>query len=64
MKDICNINFLELWTEYDKFMKIKLKPQSYRKQAHLYKNNIVPYFKDYLINDITVDVYITWMLKM
>ncbi len=64
MKNICNITFLELWTEYDRFMKIKLKPQSYRKQAHLYKNNIVPYFKDYLINDITVDVYITWMLKM
>lgn len=64
MNDISNINFLELWTEYDKFMKIKLKPQSYRKQAHLYKNNIVPYFKDYLINDITVNIYIAWMLKM
>lgn len=64
MKNINNMTFLELWNEYEKYMKIKLKPQSYRKQTHLYKNNILPYFKDYLIKDINIDVYIIWMLKM
>ena len=64
MKKINNMTFLELWNEYDNFINIKLKPQSYRKQAHLYNNNIVPYFKDYLVKDITVEVYIDWMQKM
>lgn len=60
-KDITNLTFLELWEEYDDYLKIKLKKQSYRKEKNNYKNHILPYFKDYLVKEINSKIYLEWM---
>ena len=41
-----DLSFNSLWLEYDKFKKLKLKEQSYRKIKNLAINHIVPFFKD------------------
>lgn len=63
-KEIDNLTFSELWKEYDEYLKIKLKAQSYRKKSGNFKNHILPYFKDYLVKDINSKVYLNWMSKI
>lgn len=62
--DISNLTFKELWLEYSNFIKLKLKPQSYRKECSNYKNHILPFFQDYLVKDIDAKVYVQWMLEI
>lgn len=62
--NINNLTFLELWEEYNKYMNLKLKAQSYRKQLHIYITHIVPYFKKYLVKDINASIYLDWMTKI
>lgn len=64
MSTIEHLSFYDLWIEYDKLQKIKLKVQSYRKFLNNYKTHLLPYFKNYLVEDITQDVYINWMLHI
>ena len=59
--DINNLLFSELWLKYDKVIKLKLKAQSYRKECSVFKNHILPYFKDYLVKDIDYDTIVNWM---
>lgn len=59
-----NITFLELWKNYEEFAKLKLKAQSYRKLVSKFNNHILPYFKDYRINEITPKVYLEWQKKI
>ncbi len=56
-----DLSFYDLWLEYEKYMKVKLKKQSYRKEYNNYKNHILPYFKDYLVKDITAKDYLGFM---
>lgn len=60
-KNLDNLLFYDLWLEYNDFLKVKLKQQSYRKENNNYKNHIVPYFKDYLVKDITARDYVRFM---
>lgn len=63
-KSIENITFIELWEEYDKFLRIKLKSQSYRKENSCYKLHILPYFGHIKVVDITHSVYLNWMSEI
>jgi len=55
------INFYSLWLEFKNYNSIKLKAQSIRKYNSLFINHILPFFKDYDLNDITPSVYINWL---
>ena len=60
-KDDTKISFQELWEEYNSYIKLKLKPNSYRSVKHRIVNHIVPFFKDYAdINDIKARDYVKW----
>ena len=59
--DLSSLKFIDLWEEYDNYMKINLKAQSYRKEHSSYINHIVPYFKNYLVVDINQKVYMNWL---
>lgn len=63
-KTINDLTFMELWQEYEKFIRVKLKSQSYRKEVSAYNLHILPYFKAYKVKDITSDVYLNWMLEI
>ena len=58
----CTISFMELWEDYDKYIKLKLKKQSYRKTVSKFNNHI---FQSMCINThnkirmITIWQYIT-----
>lgn len=62
--DIENLTFMQLWNEFNYYIKIKLKDQSYRKQSHMYLTHIVPYFKKYLVKDINSRLYLKWMTNI
>lgn len=55
-----NMTFDELWCNYEKYIILKLKKQSYRKTVSKFKNHILPYFKDYKVKNITASVYTKW----
>ena len=57
-----NITFQELWNEYEKHIKLKLKMQSYRKTVSKFNNHILPYFKDYRLKSITPNIYTKWQV--
>lgn len=52
---------MELWEEFSTYKKCKLKASSYRKLRDNFENHILPYFKDYNVEDINSRVYVTWM---
>lgn len=58
------ILFSKLWEEYSMHAKIKQKKQSYRKTVSKFNNHILPFFKDYKINDITATIYIKWQTTL
>lgn len=60
-KSINSLTFIQLWEEYDLYIKVKLKPQSYRKEKNSFLNHIVPYFKDYLVIEINAKIYLSWL---
>ena len=55
-----NIKFIDLYNIYIKSKSQNLKPQSYRATTSRFNNHILPYFKDYKINEINNSVYIDW----
>ena len=59
--DIENLTFMQLWNEFNDYIRVKLKSQSYRKELHMYNMHIVPYFKKYLVKDINSRLYLKWM---
>lgn len=56
--------FYDLWLEYNEYILLKLKPQSYRKINSNFKNHILPFFKDLKLKDINHKVYIKWMQEI
>lgn len=54
------MNFLKIANDYLLFVKVKGKPQSIRTIYSRVNNYIIPYFKDYNIEDITKDIYLNW----
>lgn len=61
MQNSTDMSFYDLWVEYNEYILIKLKKQSYRKINSNFKNHITPFFKDYNLKDITPKVYLNWM---
>ena len=59
-----DLSFNSLWLEYDKFKKLKLKEQSYRKIKNLAINHIVPFFKDMKVVDIDAKAVVNWMSEI
>ena len=60
----CTISFMELWEDYDKYIKLKLKKQSYRKTVSKFNNHIIPYFKKYKVKSINVSIYTKWQQEI
>lgn len=58
--DNSNITFQQLYDTYMQHQQQNLKYQSYRTMENKFKNHILPYFKDYLINNITNKDYLNW----
>lgn len=56
----CNITFYDLWTNYNEYISLKMKKQSYRKTVSKFKNHILPYFKNYKVKNINANVYTKW----
>lgn len=61
MQDTTDMTFLDLWNEYNSYLLIKLKKQSYRKINSNFKLHVLPFFKDYKLKDIKPKVYLEWM---
>lgn len=59
-----NILFEELWVNYEKYIRLKQKRQSYRKTVSKFNNHILPYFSKYPINKINASVYTRWQIEI
>lgn len=57
-----NITFYDLWLEYKDFEHLKLKAQSYRKILSVFSNHILPYFKNFILVNISHKDYINWQI--
>lgn len=53
--------FIDLWCEYEEYLKVKSKYQTYSKIIERVNNHILPFFKDMKINDISHRDIIAWM---
>lgn len=62
--DISTLTFLDLWNEYNDYLKVKLKTQSYRKITNNFKNHLLPYFSKYLVKNITAKIYVKWQKEV
>lgn len=58
------ILFTELWDNYNEYIKLKQKKQSYRKTVSKFKNHILPYFSKYRIDKIDVNTYTKWQITL
>ena len=58
------ITFYKLWEEYDNYIKLKQKKQSYRKTVSKFKNHLLPYFKDYKLDKIDHKTYTKWQAEL
>lgn len=58
------ITFYDLWLEYNNYILLKLKPQSYRKINSNFKNHILPFFKDFKLKNINQRDYMQWQLEI
>lgn len=58
--DINNMTFLELYNHYEENQQVNTRPQSYRKVKSMFKNQILPFFKDYKLGQISVITYTKW----
>ncbi len=59
-KENLDITFIDLYNIYIKSKEQNLKFQSFRALENRFKNHIVPFFKDYKINNIKAKDYIEW----
>lgn len=57
---IYDITFNELWENYDTYIKLKLKYNSYRSVKNRIVNHILPYFGNYRLSKITPQLYVRW----
>ena len=56
-----SISFEDLWNEYNSYIKLKLKPNSYRSVKNRIINHILPYFKRFTdLADIKARDYVKW----
>lgn len=55
-----DITFYDLFLEYMDYIKIRIKPQSLRKFQSNFKLHILPFFKDYKLNDIKSRDIMKW----
>ena len=58
------MNFGKIANDYIRFAETKGKPQSIRSIRSRIKNYILPYFKDYNIEDITPFIYLDWQSEI
>lgn len=58
---ITNLKFIDLWYEYEKYLKVKYKYQTFSKIIERVNNHILPFFKDMYVSDITQFEIIDWM---
>lgn len=54
------MKFIDIVNDYMSFIELKGKPQSIRSVKSRINNYILPYFKDYNIEDIDKNLYINW----
>lgn len=59
--DISSLSFMELYEEYELRLLKDLKFESYRKTISIFKNHLIPFFKDYLIVNINSKEYLKFM---
>ncbi len=64
MEDTNIITFYNLWLEYNNYISLKLKAQSYRKINSNFKNHILPFFGEYNLKNINHKIYIKWMQEI
>lgn len=62
--DTKKMTFYGLWLEYRKYKQLQLKAQSFRSVESRFKNHILPYFKDYNLNNINNRVYVKWQMEI
>lgn len=59
-----NILFIDAYENYLKYISLKLKPQSIKSINSRFQNYIIPYFKNFYIDDITPQFYLEWQQKI
>lgn len=59
-----SILFSKLWNNYNDYIKLKQKKQSYRKTVSKFKNHILPYFENYRLDSISARVYTSWQIEL
>jgi len=60
-KSTCSeINFEELYKEFETYKFLKIKKVSFRKLQSVFKNHLLPYFGKYIISEISHKEYIKW----
>ena len=59
-----SILFSKLWNDYNDYIKLKQKKQSYRKTVSKFKNHILPYFENYRLDSISARVYTSWQIEL
>lgn len=62
--DRSNVTLNDVWLEYKDEKELKLKPQSFRATVSRFENHILPYFKDYKLNNINNSVYVKWQREI
>lgn len=58
------MKFIEIANDYLLFVSVKGKPQSIRSIKSRINNYIIPYFKDYNIEEINKNLYLKWQLEI
>ena len=59
--NISDLTFMQLWEEYNLRLKKDLKFESYRKTVSIFKNHLIPFFKNYLVVNINSKVYLKFL---
>ena len=55
---------LEIYPEYIEYLSLKNKITTINSTKYKFKNHILPYFKDFKVNEITVESYIKFIFKL
>ena len=58
------MNFEEAYNQYMLYVDVKQKNQSKRSLKEVFKNHILPYWKDFNIYDITANDFILWQQRI
>lgn len=60
----CDITFGKLWEIYKEHIETKLKYNSLRSIKNRIERHALPYFKDYMLKNITATVYVRWQNEL